>query len=151
MQRVADCKTYRNRFGIISVFDVFQVEYGSCTSCFVFVHALTGSMTSGLANFGETCEIQVHWYFTWAVCRFMNSNEVVVSHETEPLCYDWIAEAKNLKMSIFSSDPCKTNAFTENEQNAAAKATCLAELGGLEWRLFPKSMYEIVQKVLMSH
>ena len=151
MQRVADCKTYRNRFVIMSIFDVFQVEYVSCTSCFVFVHALTGSMTSGSANFGETCEIQVHWYFTWAVCRFMNSNEVVVSHETEPLCYDWIAEANNLKMSIFSSDPCKTNAFTENEQNAAAKATCLAELGGLEWRLFPKSMYETVQKVLVSH
>ena len=52
-------------------------------------------MTFGSANFGETCEIQVLWYFTRAVCRFMQSNEVIVSHEAELLCYDWIEEAKN--------------------------------------------------------
>ena len=155
MWRAGYCKTYKHRFGIISILGIFHVEYFSCTSCFVFVHALTRVMTFGSANFWETCEIQVLWYFTRAVCRFMQSSEVIVSREADLLCDSWIEEARNLKMSIYFSDPSNTNAFTNNERDASAKATSLAELGslmgGLLWKLFPNSMYDTVQKVLISH
>lgn len=85
----------------------------------------------------------------------MQSSEVIVSREADLLCDSWIEEARNLKMSIYFSDPSNTNAFTNNERDASAKATSLAELGslmgGLLWKLFPNSMYDTVQKVLISH
>ena len=105
-------------------------------------------MISCLPLFGEPSGIHVHWYFVGAVCDFLGTSNVVVSHEEEPRCVEWVEEAKSLHIYAGKDDPSEHGLLTPSQWDVASNAKDLAGMKTALFGLFSSDLHEALGRIL---
>ena len=105
-------------------------------------------MTSCLPLFGEPSGIHVHWYFVGAVCDFLGTSKVVVYHEGEKRCVDWVEEARSHNIYATTDDPGEHRLLTPSQYDVASNAKDLAGMQTTLYGLFPSDLHEALTRIV---
>ena len=90
----------------------------------------------------------MHWYFVGAVCDFLGTSKVVVYHEEEPRCVDWVREAKTHHIYADRHDPDEHCLLTPSQYDVASNAKDLAGMKTTLFGLFPPDFHEALARIV---
>ena len=137
-------------FGFVFILYICDAKHATFIYCSAFAAVYTVSMISCLPLFGEPSGIHVHWYFVGAVCDFLGTSNVVVSHEEEPRCVEWVEEAKSLDIYACTRDPDEHGLMTSTQYEAAFTAKGFAGMETTLFDLFPSDLHAALRRIVSA-
>ena len=92
----------------------------------------------------------MHWYFVGAVCDFLGTSNVVVSHEEEPRCVEWVEEAKRLNIYVGRDDPGEHSLLTPSQYEAGFNAKDFAGMKTTLFGLFSSDLHAALSRIVSA-